>query len=195
MEENDQEAWLECREPTLKDLSEVCGWLNTEKARYVVVGGFAVRAAGYNRRTMDIDLLIETSPENEAAVFRALSHLPDNAIAEANIGEVHEYGVLRVGDEFMVDLMKSGCGIDYATAIKDAQTSEVEGVPIPFASPPTLWRMKQTIRDKDVPDKLYLIQWAHENGVTLDPPPASKTVEPEIPAWLRKVLGWFLDKK
>jgi hypothetical protein len=29
-----------------------------------VIGGFAIRAAGYDRRTMDIDLLIDLSPDN-----------------------------------------------------------------------------------------------------------------------------------
>ena len=83
MEEDHQQedTSIECREPTLEDLAELCGWLNSEHAKYVVVGGFAVRIAGYNRRTMDVDLLIETSPENEAAVHRAMANLPDNAIA------------------------------------------------------------------------------------------------------------------
>jgi hypothetical protein len=31
----------------------------------MVVGGFAIRAAGYIRETMDVDLLIEPGPENE----------------------------------------------------------------------------------------------------------------------------------
>jgi hypothetical protein len=33
-----------------------------------------------------------------------------------------------------VDLMKSGCGVDYAEAIKDAVHREINGVRIPFAS-------------------------------------------------------------
>ena len=50
---------LEAREPTVEDLVELCRHLNARGARYIVIGGFAVRAAGYDRRTMDIDLLIE----------------------------------------------------------------------------------------------------------------------------------------
>lgn len=41
---------LEPREPTLEDLRELCRELNRRGARYVIVGGFAIRAAGYNRR-------------------------------------------------------------------------------------------------------------------------------------------------
>ncbi|PWU15919.1 MAG: hypothetical protein C5B50_14515 [Verrucomicrobia bacterium] len=146
----------ECREPTLADLVKLCRALNEANARYLVVGGFAIRAAGYIRSTMDVDLLIETGPENEARVFRALMTLPDQAVRELKPGEVAEYGVVRVGDEILVDLMKSGCGVTYSDAIQDTVWHEIDGVRVPFASPQTLWRMKQTRREKDVPDRLFL---------------------------------------
>jgi hypothetical protein len=42
----------------------------------------AIRAAGYIRETMDIDLIVARDRENEAKVFSALSTLPDNAARE-----------------------------------------------------------------------------------------------------------------
>jgi hypothetical protein len=51
------ESDLEPREPTVEDLRNLCRALNERGARYIVVGGFAVRAAGYNRRTMDVDAI------------------------------------------------------------------------------------------------------------------------------------------
>ncbi|MEP6821695.1 MAG: hypothetical protein ABI946_05025, partial [Chthoniobacterales bacterium] len=68
------------REPTLTDLVELCRELNARGARYLVCGGFAIRAAGYNRRTMDIDLLVDTALANEALVYQALESLPDKAV-------------------------------------------------------------------------------------------------------------------
>lgn len=50
---------LESREPTSEDLVALARSLNSLDARYIVIGGFAIRAAGYDRRTMDIDLLID----------------------------------------------------------------------------------------------------------------------------------------
>ena len=69
--EDDQQpdSNLESREPTLEDLRDLCRALNDRGARYVVIGGFAIRAAGYNRRTMDVDLLVATDPDN--ATLRA----------------------------------------------------------------------------------------------------------------------------
>jgi hypothetical protein len=38
-------------EPTVEDLRDLCRELNQRGAQYVVVGGFALRAADYNCRT------------------------------------------------------------------------------------------------------------------------------------------------
>ena len=73
---------LESREPTVEDLRDLCRAVNERGARYVVIGGFAIRAANYNRRTMDIDLIVAADPENEARVFSVLSTLPDHAASE-----------------------------------------------------------------------------------------------------------------
>src|SRR5438105_2766605 len=123
------------RPPKSEDLSRLCAELNRRGARYVVVGGHAIIQHGYQRFTQDIDLLIETTTENETRVLAALQILPDHAAAQVRPGEVGEYGVVRVGDEIMVDLMKSGCGVTYGDAIKDAVVGTLDGVQIPFASP------------------------------------------------------------
>jgi hypothetical protein len=175
------------RPPTLKDLAQICAELNRLGARYVVVGGWAIIQAGYLRTTEDIDLLIETTTENEARVFQALMILPDKAVAELRPGEVGEYGVVRVGDEVLVDLMKSGCNVTYADAVKDAITFDIEGVPVPFASPQALWRMKQTVRAKDIPDRLYLQQLLKAQG--LDVKSADLLNFTSAQSWWRKLIS------
>lgn len=93
------------RPPSVEDLVRLCAELNAKGAHYLVVGGFAIRGAGYIRETMDVDLLIDTSLENEALVYKALEILPDQAVKELLPGEVAQYNVVRVGDEIVVDLM------------------------------------------------------------------------------------------
>jgi len=156
---------LEPREPSVEDLRNLCRELNQRGAKYIVVGGFAMRAANYNRGTMDVDLVVDADLENEAKVFSALSTLPDNAVRELCPGELQRYSVIRVGDEIVVDLMRSAGGIDYAEAAKDVVVREVDGVPIPFASPRLLWRMKAvTHREKDAADLVFLRRWFAERG-------------------------------
>ena len=148
---------LESREPSVEDLVRLCEHLNSEGARYLVIGGFAMRAAGYDRHTMDIDLLIDADPSNEAKVYSALMYLPDQAVRELVPGEIAKYVVVRVADEIVVDLMKSAGGIEYEDAATQVVVRDIDGVKIPFASPELLWRMKSTTyRDKDAPDVHFL---------------------------------------
>jgi hypothetical protein len=156
---------LTTRQPEEPDLVALCRKLNEVGAKYVVIGGFAIIVAGFARTTADVDLLIDTSLENEALVYKALEILPDKAVRELKPGEVSQYGVVRVGDEIMVDLMKSACGIDYNEAAKEIVIREIQGVPIPFASPRLLWRTKKpTRRAKDIEDLLFLQEHFRQLG-------------------------------
>ena len=147
---------LEPRLPDTDDLVFLCLRLNEAGAKYIVVGGFAIIQHGLARATEDIDLLIDTSSENFARVKAAMMGLPDGAVREVSADDFKECLVVRVGDEFVVDLMRQACGIDYAQACREVEIVNVCGVPIPFASPKLLWRMKQTYRDKDAMDRHFL---------------------------------------
>jgi hypothetical protein len=156
---------LTSRDPTLSDLVALCRELNVRGVRYVVCGGFAIRAAGYLRHTGDIDLLVDAALDNERLVFQALATLPDQAVLQLDPGDIARHIVCRVADEVLVDLMGSASGIEYDEAARDIVLREVEGVPIPFASPRLLWRMKRhTHREKDRPDLLFLRQLFEAEG-------------------------------
>ena len=146
----------EPRIPKIEDLVALCRKLNEVGAKYLVVGGMAMIQSGYDRTTGDIDLLIETTIENEGKVFAALMSLPDQAVRELEPGEVSRYTVVRVADEIIVDLMKSAGGINYDEAKPLALFVDLDGVRIPIASPQLLWRTKQTGREKDKLDLVFL---------------------------------------
>lgn len=147
------------RDPSLEDLVDLCRELTGTGASFIVVGGFAVRASGLARHTSDVALLIDASIENEARVFAALATLPDGCVRELDAGDVSKYKVVRVADEILIDLMASASGIDYAEASKSVVVHEIQGVPIPFASPELLYRMKKRAgREKDRGDIYFLEQ-------------------------------------
>lgn len=149
---------LEARPPRLADLVMLCRRLNEAGARYIVIGGMAMIQAGFVRATEDIDLLIDTLPENIARVRQALRSLPDKAVDEMADTDLDRYVVVRVADEIVVDLMKAACGVAYNEASALASPVTIDGVPIPFATPRLLWKMKQTLRDKDRQDLAFLAQ-------------------------------------
>jgi hypothetical protein len=97
------------RVPSVKDLVSLCRELHAQGAKFMVVGGFSIRAAGYGRHTTDID-----------------SHEASQSLV------VHE----------------------------------IDGVPIPFASPELLWRMEcRAGREKDRGDIECLRQYFAAKGI------------------------------
>ncbi len=159
---------LVSRDPVVADLVALCRELNRRGCRYLVCGGFAIRAAGYPRNTGDVDILIDTSPENEKEVFHSLEIFPDKAVLELKPGEVSQYTVVRVADEIIVDLMASASGISFAEAEPEIVFREIDGVKIPFASPLLLWKMKRkTHREKDRGDLAFLRQLLQSQGIAL----------------------------
>ena len=162
-DENDASLDL-TRAPTEDDLVRLAATLNDLNAKYVVIGGMAMVAVGFTRATMDIDLLVESSLENEARVLKALESLPERAGAELIPGEISQYIVVRVCDEFTVDLMAKACGISYEDASPFIVHRTYKGISIPFASPLLLWKTKQTYRDKDAVDRAFLQRVLEKTG-------------------------------
>ena len=146
----------EARPPTLADLVALCRYLNEADARYLVLGGMAIIQAGFVRATEDIDLLVDAAVENVERVKAALMNLPDGAVREVQTDDLDRYVVVRVADEFVVDLMKAACGIRYEEASHMVDVVTIDGIPIPFANPALLWRTKQTMREKDRQDRVFL---------------------------------------
>ena len=164
METQDDHPPLEPRLANTDDLVSLCRFLNEAGARYIVIGGFAIIQSGFARATSDIDLLIDTSPENFTKVKAAMLKLPDGAVREVNSQDFDECLVVRVGDEFVVDLMRQACGIRYEEASKDVAVAEIAGVKIPFANPQLLWKTKQTHREKDALDRTFLAELLKKKG-------------------------------
>lgn len=144
------------REPQLDDLVRLARALNAHHVKYVLIGGFAVIAHGGARTTKDIDLLIDSEPENVARVRKALQILEDRAVDDVADDDVARYSVVRVADEIVVDLMARACEVDYAAAARDAVVIQFDDVAVPVASPQTLIRTKNTARPSDAADRQYL---------------------------------------
>ena len=145
------------RAPEVADVTALCRSLNAAGASYLLIGGFAVIFHGAVRTTKDIDLLVDPGPANLERLRTALSSLPDRAVLEVEESDLRRYGVVRVADEVVVDLMASACGVTYREALEAGiERREVDGVVIPMASPETLIRTKQTYRPSDRADVAFL---------------------------------------
>jgi hypothetical protein len=133
-------------------------------------GGAAIIELGLLRTTHDLDLLVDPDPANVAQVCEGLAILPDQAAHEVEPDDVRNYTVVRINDEFTIDLMGSACGVTYQEAVPDIEWKDFDGVRIPFASARLLWKTKQTWREKDALDRSFLRKWFADHGE--EPPSA-----------------------
>ena len=121
-----------------------------------MIGGFAVIFHGYQRTTADIDLLVDPSPQNVEKIRHALCVLEDQASLEVEPTDVETYTVVRIADEVVVDLLGQACQLTLADIEPNVMVAQMDGVPVRYASPADLIRLKQTIRPKDAVDRIYL---------------------------------------
>jgi len=147
---------LESRPPSIEDLVKLCRELNSAGVHYIVIGGLAVIAQGLTRATEDIDLLIQDNLENHTKLLTVLNQLPDGASKELKPEDLSQFEVIRVADEFVIDLMTKACGETYTGNEKLLDPKIIDSVTIPFASVEFLLKLKQGLREKDVIDRTFL---------------------------------------
>jgi predicted nucleotidyltransferase len=145
-----------CRPATLDDLKLVLQALNESRVEYLLIGGYALAAHGYVRATTDIDILVPATIEAGNKIKRALLMLPQKVSAEIDPEWFAEGETIRVADEFVVDVMFNACGETFASLTSEVEVIDLDGIPVKTVSLAGLLRTKQTVRSKDVLDRLIL---------------------------------------
>lgn len=89
----------------------------------------------------------------------------DPSIDEIEVKDIKEYAVIRYGtpDEFNIDLIgKIGELFSFNDVERSAEIFEVENIKIPVCGLDMLIRMKETVRDRDMRDLMFLKKKAEE---------------------------------
>jgi hypothetical protein len=143
-------------------LGDLLHALNAEGVDYVLFGGQAVNAHGVMRYTVGIDVFVDPTSDNVAALRRALRRLWDDPEIDEIRGEdlAGEYAVVRYGtlDDFVIDVT-GHIGDAFTFADIESETLSVAGVPARVATARMLYRMKKdTVRPQDRADAAALKQ-------------------------------------
>jgi hypothetical protein len=146
------------RPATVDDLKRLLAALAAEQVDYVLIGGWALQALGYQRATVDIDLLLRPDRDQGERVRRALLTLPDKAAEALDPDWFAEGDTIRVADAFVVDLIFNACGESIDTLRDHVVAVDLDGVVIRTLDLEGLLKTKQTARDKDRVDRLVLEQ-------------------------------------
>ncbi|MBI4754634.1 MAG: hypothetical protein HY778_04270 [Betaproteobacteria bacterium] len=144
------------RPATIDDLKTVINSFNEHGVDYLLIGGYALFAHGYYRATTDIDVLVPATVEEGEKLKRALLVLPQHVAADLDIQWFSEGETIRVADEFVVDVLFNACGETYETLAKYLEIVNLDGIPLRTVSLEGLLRTKQTVRQKDVTDRIVL---------------------------------------
>lgn len=145
-----------CRPATLEDLKTLVRSLNAHGVDYLLIGGYALFTHGYHRATTDIDVLVPATEAAGKKVREALMVLPDQAAKEIDPAWFEEGENIRVADAYVVDIMLNACGETYETLKQFTETVDLEGIPVRTVSLEGLLLTKQTMREKDIADRIVL---------------------------------------
>ena len=144
------------RHASVDDLKLPLRALNDHGVDYLLIGGYALYALGYQRGTTDIDVVLRPTREQGERVKQALLLLPDKVSEELMPEWFTEGETIRVADAFVVDLMFSACGETYESLLPYAVTIDFENIPVRTLNLEGLLKTKQTSRDKDKLDRVIL---------------------------------------
>jgi predicted nucleotidyltransferase len=143
--------------PDFKDFLRL---LNAHSVRYLVVGGYAVAYHGYVRATGDLDIFVEPSPSNAAALVSVLKEFGFDQPDVLPELFTQPKCLVRLGQEpVKLELMNSISGVDFATCHRNRVVADIEGVEVSFINLKELLANKQaTGRLKDKADAEELLK-------------------------------------
>jgi len=195
------------RQATWRDVFLLIERLEKHGAEYVLIGGYALAFNGLVRQTGDVDILVKNSPENNRRWIAALCELPAGAAKELMPqaddpfprdedieAEYAEPGVIRVADEFIVDVMPKACGLSFDDLGPFMHRVQHRGKPINVLDLHGLKATKQTTRARDIEDLRHIeaaiatmknevsdhVREMSTRPFTIEPEPPKRGIEPRL---------------
>lgn len=117
------------------DFKEFIESLNANNVRYLVVGGYAVAFHGHPRYTKDLDIWIESKPENARELVKALKQFGmDSLDLEENDFLVDDQVVQLGYAPNRIDILSSVDGVDFPNCYSRRVHIQIDGVDVDFIS-------------------------------------------------------------
>lgn len=136
------------------DYKEMLQFLADEKAKFLLVGAYALAVHGYPRATMDIDIWVMPSPENAQAVLQALDRFgaPLHGLTTADLQKDDTIFQIGVAPR-RIDIITGASGLDFTEAFAHSSVIDIDGLDVHVPSLDDLIRNKKASgRTKDLAD-------------------------------------------
>jgi predicted nucleotidyltransferase len=114
-----------------KDFREFIESLNSNKVKYLVLGGYAIAFHGHPRYTKDLDVWLELSEENAANVMKALVDFGFGDLDISKDDFLHEGMVIQLGyPPNRIDLINSPDGVNFAECYASRIEIDIDGLKV-----------------------------------------------------------------
>ena len=135
-----------------EDFKDFLNFLNSNKVKYLLLGGWAVGIYGHPRATKDIDLIVGIDDENLDRLVMALREFGAPPIDFANFKE--KGNVFRMGrPPVQIDIINEASGIRFDESYQKRKVINVQGVEISLISKDDLIKNKTISgRAQDIAD-------------------------------------------
>jgi len=140
--------------PIPRDFRDFIALLNERRVRYLIVGGYAVAYHGYPRATGDLDIFIELSRKNAAAMVGVFKSFGFTS-ADLKPDFFMEKGqVVRLGREpLKLEILNDISGVTFAECYRHRIRARIDRLRINLIDLPRLIDNKRASgRDKDLLD-------------------------------------------
>jgi hypothetical protein len=137
-----------------EDYRDMLQALSDEKARFILVGAYALAAHGFVRATMDIDIWVMPSPDNADAVLRAVLRFgaPLHNLTKEDLqkdGTIFQIGIAPR----RIDIITAASGLKFEDAYKNSIPINLDGIEVHILSiEDMIQNKKSTGRTKDLAD-------------------------------------------
>ncbi len=148
----------------LDQYQDVFASLNSHEVKYLVIGGIAAVLHGVPRATFDLDILIESNPDNARRLLVALSQARFGTAALTTPEDLLAHEVTIFKDYLRVDVQTRTPGIDFEKAWPNRREMTRQGATFPVVSREDLIASKKAAgRPVDLED-VRLLECADGDG-------------------------------
>jgi len=137
----------------LANLPTVFKSLNSHEVKYLVIGGVAAASHGSPRATFDLDILIEATIDNATRLLSALLEAGLGTASLITAEKLLSKEITIFKDIVKVDVQTVTPGIEFSSAWRRRETSDIDGQQFPILSVEDLLAAKTASgRPKDLED-------------------------------------------
>jgi hypothetical protein len=116
-----------------QDFKEFVQSLNANDVRYLVVGGYAVAVHGYPRYTKDLDVWIDSTPDNAERIVQALDEFGFGSLGLKVADFLEPDQIIQLGyPPNRIDILTTIPGVTFQECYGSRLRVELDEVPVYF---------------------------------------------------------------